>query len=152
MKRWRARQNDLRQNIQSIRRMNPQTIETRKPNDRAEVNRRQNSQTKNQPTDTAKSRGNEPAQSSQNRDAREVAFHFAAPSARNVLLAGEFTQWDKAPIRMLKVGGVWHARVLLPRGRHAYRFLVDGEWQNDPIHHERVANPFGTFNNVVEIS
>jgi Glycogen recognition site of AMP-activated protein kinase len=48
--------------------------------------------------------------------------------------------------------GVWHGIAVLRSGRHAYRFLVDGEWHNDLAQPHRVANGFGTFNNVMEIS
>jgi Glycogen recognition site of AMP-activated protein kinase len=83
---------------------------------------------------------------------KETTFHFDAPAAKEVFLAGEFTQWDKQPIHLIKGGGgVWHTKVALPPGRHLYRFLVDGQWQNDPVHHERVPNTFGSFNNVIEV-
>ena len=83
----------------------------------------------------------------------EAPFRFEAPSAKTVLLVGEFTAWEKSPIKMVKdKTGVWHGIAMLRTGRHAYRFLVDGEWHNDPAQPQRVANGFGTFNNVVEIS
>jgi 1,4-alpha-glucan branching enzyme len=84
--------------------------------------------------------------------AQETTFHIDAPSAKAVMLAGEFTQWDKAPLKMTKGGGgKWHIKVSLAPGRHRYRFLVDGEWQNDQSQHERVPNPYGTFDNVIQI-
>jgi hypothetical protein len=49
-------------------------------------------------------------------------------------------------------GGVWHVITRLKPGRHAYRFLVDGEWHNDPGQPDRIVNDFGTLNSVVEIS
>ena len=82
----------------------------------------------------------------------EVPFRLDAPSAREVLLAGEFTQWDKAPIKMIKGGGgTWHAKVPLEPGHYSYRFLVDGEWQDDPNCQRREPNPFGTYNSIAEI-
>jgi|SRR5579872_4132359 len=84
---------------------------------------------------------------------KETAFRLDAPAAKKVLLAGDFTGWDKSPVRMIKGGGgLWHAKVSLAPGRHLYRFLVDDEWQDDPNQSGREANLFGTFNNVVEIS
>ena len=82
----------------------------------------------------------------------EVVFRLEAPHAHTVLLVGEFSQWETAPIAMTKgAGGVWHATVALSPGPHRYRFLVDGDWQNDPSREERVANPYGSFDNVAEI-
>ncbi len=84
---------------------------------------------------------------------KEIQFRFDAPAAREVLLAAEFTNWDKAPIKLIKGGGgVWHTKLSLAPGRHLYRFLVDGEWRDDPSCPGRVPNPFGTANSVVEIS
>jgi hypothetical protein len=86
-----------------------------------------------------------------NDSTKETTFHFESSSAKSVLLAGDFSEWDKAPIHMIRGGGnVWHAKVALAPGRHAYRFVVDGEWQNDP-NKERIPNSFGTFNNVMDV-
>jgi hypothetical protein len=83
---------------------------------------------------------------------RETAFHLDAPAAHEVLLAGEFTDWDKAPIKLIKgSGGVWHTKVPLKPGRHCYRFLVDGKWQDDPNRPGRETNSFGTTNSFVEV-
>ena len=82
----------------------------------------------------------------------EIVFRFEAPQAEAVLLVGDFSQWQNAPIVMVKgAAGVWHATVALPPGRHRYRFLVDGDWQNDPGQEERVLNPFGSFDNIADI-
>ena len=76
--------------------------------------------------------------------AKEQTFQFTAPQARSVLLAGDFTQWQKQPIPLKKdAKGVWSAAVALPPGRHTYRFIVDGEWRDDPKCTLRVPNPFG---------
>jgi 1,4-alpha-glucan branching enzyme len=83
---------------------------------------------------------------------REIQFRLEAPSAHEVLLAADFTNWDKQPIKLIKGGGgVWHAKHSLAPGRHHYRFVVDGVWQDDPHCAERVPNPYGTANSVVEV-
>ena len=82
----------------------------------------------------------------------ETVFRLDAPTAHAVWLAGDFSDWEKSPIKMIKGGGgVWHAKVLLARGRHQFRFVVDGEWQNDPHYQAQVHNSFGSFNHVVEV-
>ena len=71
-------------------------------------------------------------------------FSFTAPAAMSVQLVGDFTHWQEHPIHMRKgPGGVWHATVTLQPGTHHYRFLVDGQWQDDPESTLRVPNPFG---------
>jgi hypothetical protein len=42
--------------------------------------------------------------------------------------------------------------VALPPGTHHYRFIVDGEWRDDPECTLRVANPYGTQDNVRQIA
>ncbi|GIX49869.1 MAG: hypothetical protein KatS3mg132_063 [Limisphaera sp.] len=80
-------------------------------------------------------------------------FRFTAPDAMSVLLVGDFTHWQNAPIPMHKgPGGVWEVTVTLPPGIYHYRFLVDGEWRDDPECTLRVPNPFGSQNNVRFVS
>ncbi len=85
--------------------------------------------------------------------AKEITFRFEAPAAREVLLAADFTNWDKNPIKLMKGGGgVWHTKLALQPGRHLYRFLVDGQWHDDPHCASSVPNAFGSANSVVEIT
>ena len=63
----------------------------------------------------------------------------------SVMLVGDFTHWQQRGIPMHKDGsGVWTAKVDLSPGKHSYRFIVDGEWRDDPDCKLRVPNPFGT--------
>lgn len=79
--------------------------------------------------------------------ARTQGFSFRAPEAISVQLVGDFTQWQERPISLRREdGGVWHASVQLSPGEHHYRFLVDGEWRDDPECKVRVPNPFGGHN------
>ena len=83
---------------------------------------------------------------------QKQTFSFKAPTAHSVLLAGDFTQWMSNPIPLRKQsGGVWRATASLAPGIHHYRFVVDGEWCDDPECKVRVTNPFGTQNDVIEI-
>ncbi len=76
-------------------------------------------------------------------------FSITAPAALSVMLVGDFTQWQEKPISMTKKeGGVWTTTVELPPGTHHYRFLVDGQWCDDPECTVRVPNPYGSHNTV----
>lgn len=78
---------------------------------------------------------------------RTQTFTFRAPGAANVQLVGDFTHWEAQPISLHKgADGIWSATVQLPAGTHHYRFLVDGEWRNDPECTLLEPNPFGTEN------
>jgi 1,4-alpha-glucan branching enzyme len=78
---------------------------------------------------------------------KKVTFSLVAPDAQAVSLAGCFTNWDQAPIALRKdKTGVWKKTVSLEAGEYEYRFLVDGQWQDDPQCDQRVPNQFGTQN------
>lgn len=82
-----------------------------------------------------------------------VDFFLDAPLARSVKLAADFTDWGNSPLDMVKSeDGVWHALVPLPPGDHSYRFIVDGQWYDDPHPAMCVPNPFGTVNAVVAVT
>jgi len=78
---------------------------------------------------------------------KRVIFRLDAPQALQVSLAGDFNDWDPRtrPLKPDK-NGVWRASFDLPPGRYEYRFLVDGQWQDDPRCEERVPNEFGSHN------
>ena len=83
---------------------------------------------------------------------RRQTFSFNAPSATSVLLAGDFTHWGEHAVNMKQGGdGVWRATIDLEPGTHHYRFLVDGQWQDDPDCTVRVPNPFGSQNSVRQV-
>lgn len=76
-------------------------------------------------------------------------FRFTSPTALTVQLVGDFTEWGNAPLSLTKgPDGVWRLAVDLEPGTHRYRFLVDGEWRDDPECTVRVPNPFGSENSV----
>jgi 1,4-alpha-glucan branching enzyme len=79
-------------------------------------------------------------------------FRFSAPGAMSVLLVGDFTHWQQRGVPMQKgKDGVWVATVTLQPGKHNYRFIVDGEWRDDPECTLRVANPYGGQNMVRQV-
>jgi 1,4-alpha-glucan branching enzyme len=80
-------------------------------------------------------------------------FFYMAPDADLVQLVGDFTHWQTNPINMARQpGGIWRASVALPPGSYHYRFLVDGQWSDDPECTLRMPNVFGTHNMVREVS
>jgi len=80
-------------------------------------------------------------------------FSITAPAAQSVQLVGDFTHWQERPINLRKEGsGVWRATVELKPGEHRYRFLVDGQWRDDPECTLRVENPYGSHDSVRQVS
>lgn len=84
---------------------------------------------------------------------KSIAFAFSAPAARHVSLAGDFNQWDPKTMPMRKgTDSVWHLSVALKPGRHEYRFVADGVWQDDPTAQHKTANAMGSENCVKTVT
>jgi len=83
---------------------------------------------------------------------RRVTLTLKTPKANEVILMGDFNDWNakRHPMKKNK-DGVWEKRVMLPPGRYEYKFLVDGQWWTDPKNEETCYNCFGTENNVMFI-
>ena len=80
------------------------------------------------------------------------ALTLSAPGARSVVVTGTFCGWATEGHSLKRDGsGAWKATLLLHPGRYEYRFLVDGAWEDDPTCTERVPNPFGTENCVLQV-
>jgi 1,4-alpha-glucan branching enzyme len=87
------------------------------------------------------------------RNGRIQNFSFAAPTAMSVQLVGDFTHWQQQPISMRKgADGIWRTTVELQPGPHHYRFLMDGEWRDDPECTMHVPNPYGSQDAVRQVA
>lgn len=83
---------------------------------------------------------------------KQHAMKLEAPGAKSVVVTGSFCGWAPAGHALRHEGhGTWKATLALQPGRYEYRFIVDGEWRDDPDCSERVPNPFGTENCVVHV-
>ena len=84
---------------------------------------------------------------------RAQNFAFTAPGAMSVQLVGDFTQWQQSPINLQKApDGVWRISVELKPGTYHYRFLVDGQWRDDPECALYVPNPYGSQDAVRQVA
>ena len=83
---------------------------------------------------------------------RKVTFSLTSPDAIEVILMGDFNQWNPKvhPMKKNKTGG-WEKVTLLFPGTYEYRFMVDGQWKNDPNNNQTRANQFGTKNNFIVV-
>ena len=78
---------------------------------------------------------------------KKIPFEFLSPEAQEVYLVGGFNNWDVNANPMKKdKKGLWKATLSLKPGRYEYRFLVDGNWENDPLCCDCVPNEFGSQN------
>jgi 1,4-alpha-glucan branching enzyme len=83
---------------------------------------------------------------------RRVTMTLKAQGAKGVCLVGDFNNWNHR-IHPMKRNekGVWTKAVMLPPGRYEYKFLVDGEWLNDPENNDFCPNHFGGLNSVIVV-
>jgi len=83
---------------------------------------------------------------------RNTEFRMEAPEAKAVQLAGDFTEWEKSPLDMVQsYDGTWFTIVPLLPGTYSYRFIVDGQWLDDPHSDKHVPNPFGSEDAVMSV-
>ncbi len=77
----------------------------------------------------------------------KVSFTFSDPAAMRVALVGDFTDWKAMPLDLKRQkNGLWKTTVALGPGSYEYRYLVDGQWHDDPNCQARRVNPFGSEN------
>jgi len=64
-----------------------------------------------------------------------VYLDLDAPLATNVFVAGLFNEWDATSTRMARRpdDGWWYVELDLFPGRYGYKFVVDGDWIEDPL-------------------
>jgi 1,4-alpha-glucan branching enzyme len=83
---------------------------------------------------------------------KKVNFTLLAPDAQNVSLAGDFNDWHANSHLLQKASnGMWEINIDLNPGRYEYRFLVDGEWKNDPNCMSIIPNSFGSENCMLKL-
>ena len=83
---------------------------------------------------------------------KERLESFCWPNTENVkevCLAGDFNNWKPAP--MIRSENGFCATVKLTSGTYQYKFVVDGEWKNDPASKRSSKNDFGTTNSVLVV-
>ncbi|MBW2492509.1 MAG: glycogen-binding domain-containing protein [Deltaproteobacteria bacterium] len=82
----------------------------------------------------------------------KITFSFESSDAKEVILMGDFNNWNPKKHPMKKDNnGKWTKAVLLLPGQYEYKFLVDGKWKQDPQNDRIRPNRFGTYNNVFNL-
>ncbi len=88
---------------------------------------------------------------------REIVVEFSDPLASDVRIAGDFNGWvpDKdvrSTVRADETGRVWRKVISLPPGTYHYRYVVDGEWREDPDNPNAVSAPVGGRNSILVVN
>jgi chromosome partitioning protein len=87
---------------------------------------------------------------------REVVVQFRDPAAQDVRIAGDFNGWvpDKGVRSLTETRGdeqVWTKILQLPPGTYQYRYVVDGDWCEDPGNPEKAPGRVGERNSVLVV-
>ena len=81
---------------------------------------------------------------------KRVTFKFSNPEACEVFLAGSFNNWNPSTQPLKKdAKGIWKTVLMLPKGTYEYRFVIDGQWIDDPDSPEKTLNEFGSYNSIL---
>ena len=84
---------------------------------------------------------------------RKVIFSLDFSGANEVILMGDFNKWDPMVHSMKKDGnGFWTKSIMIPPGKYEYKFLIDGQWKEDPGNEQACLNCFGTMNSILDLS
>ncbi|RZB37766.1 MAG: hypothetical protein SRB2_00868 [Desulfobacteraceae bacterium Eth-SRB2] len=84
---------------------------------------------------------------------KKVTFSVNSTGAKEVILMGDFNNWNPKKHLMKQDGnGVWNKAVILPPGSYEYKFLVDGQWKEDPQNDQARLNCFGSYNNILNLA
>lgn len=93
------------------------------------------------------------ARSKQTAKKRKVMFSLEAAMANKVVLTGDFNNWNLKSHPMKNDGnGMWSKAVMLSPGQYEYKFLIDGNWREDPRNEQTCPNCFGTRNSVLNLN
>jgi len=71
--------------------------------------------------------------------------------AKKVYVSGSFNNWKTRDLKMNSVPGGWSLPVYLMGGTHAYKFIIDGKWINDPDNKIVRADASGNMNSFMGI-
>jgi chromosome partitioning protein len=87
---------------------------------------------------------------------REIVIRYRDPDASDVRIAGDFNGWvpDKGVRSLIESEGqtrVWTKILNLPPGTYEYRYVVDGEWREDPENPEAVRSEVGGRSSVLVV-
>jgi len=82
-----------------------------------------------------------------------VRLELTRSTAQKACIAGSFNDWQPSVTPMIRLdNGRWAKELTLPPGRYEYRFVVDGEWVDDPVATEFTPNSHGTMNAVLVVA
>jgi len=82
---------------------------------------------------------------------KQTTFTFKNDPGREVFIAGSFNNWNPKHSKLAETdqSGIYSITIMIAKGRHEYKFVVDDVWHLDPNNVESVANDVGSMNSVL---
>ena len=71
--------------------------------------------------------------------------------ADKVILSGTFNRWTEDYFKMIPTNDGWKLTLQLKPGEYEYKFIVDGDWMEDPTNNLKNRNEFDGYNSVIKI-
>ncbi|MFD2727792.1 glycogen-binding domain-containing protein [Hyunsoonleella rubra] len=71
--------------------------------------------------------------------------------AKKVIVAGSFNKWNEHLFKMNKTDDGWELTLQMKPDRYQYRYIVDGQWMEDPHNPNKTRNEFHEYNSVLDI-
>jgi hypothetical protein len=66
-------------------------------------------------------------------ETKHISFDWFFPNANQVCIAGSFNNWHPSGTPLKNCGhGRWLLDLALAPGRYPFRFIVDGQWADEP--------------------
>ena len=75
-------------------------------------------------------------------------FYYPKSSETHVTISGNFNDWNPFGSPMIKKSNVWQLDVKLLPGQNLYKFIVDGEWKEDPLNKLKEDDGHSGFNSI----
>lgn len=63
---------------------------------------------------------------------QSISFYVQRPSVTEVACAGSFSNWEQVSMTQIKSGLWFYKTAPLAKGEWQYKFVIDGNWVNDP--------------------
>lgn len=85
------------------------------------------------------------------KDEVEVTFEWPQSEESTVAIAGDFNEWEAAPMKLNKKTKSFTFKTRLPKGENfQFRYFIDdATWENDPLADDYVRNSFGSENSLI---
>ena len=72
--------------------------------------------------------------------------------ANIVVVTGSFNNWHQSQFIFGREEGEWVCRINLEPGKHAYKFIIDGNWILDPANPSSEDDDYGVKNSVIIVA